>query len=102
MWMTSPFRAAVLAVWIATAAADGCAPHRGHDDDDDHRVLLFGDEFTRPLGTRWFVEAEPGGTVAARDGVLDVDVPGGCTVWFTPRIDGPVEIDFEAIAVDQG
>jgi hypothetical protein len=34
--------------------------------------------------------------------VLDVDVPDGCTVWFRPRIDGPVDIAFDAVAVSRG
>jgi hypothetical protein len=102
MWTMSPFRATVLVAWMTAAVwggvAGGCTSHRGHDD----RTLLFADEFAGPLEAQWFVEAEPGGTAAARDGVLDVDVPGGCTVWFKPRIDGPLEIEFEAVAVDRG
>jgi hypothetical protein len=81
------------------AVAGGCAsrPTTGRHDD-----MLFADDFKDAISNRWSVEAEAGGNVSARDGVLDVDVPGGCTIWFTPRIDGPVEIEFEAVAVSRG
>ena len=97
--MMSLLRTPVLTVWIAATIAGGCTSHHGIDDD---RGLLFSDDFNGPLSDRWFVEAEPGGSVAARDGMLDVDVPGGCTVWFKPCIDGPVEIEFDAVAVNRG
>ena len=62
---------------------------------------LFADDFRNGL-LQWRVELEKGGTVEARDGVLDIDVPGGCTVWFKPLIEGPVVITYEAIAVNRG
>jgi hypothetical protein len=104
----SPCVAAVvllsLVVAVVVAAAGGCAsrPVTGSAAADTHADVLFADDFTRDIATNWFVEAEPGGSVAARDGVLDVDVPGGCTIWFKQRIVAPVEIEFEATAVDHG
>lgn len=51
----------------------------------------------------WHLEQEhPGAHVSLRNGVLDIDTPAGVTVWLTHRLDGPVEIEFEATAVSAG
>ncbi|MEU9060199.1 hypothetical protein AB0D13_15445 [Streptomyces sp. NPDC048430] len=34
--------------------------------------------------------------MTAADGVLDIDVPGGATVWFDRRPSGPYEIEYTA------
>jgi hypothetical protein len=34
--------------------------------------------------------------------VLDIDVPAGVTLWFKPRIEGRIRIEFEATAVSEG
>jgi hypothetical protein len=63
--------------------------------------LLQTDEFANT--DQWVVEAEsPGARVLARNGVLDIDTPRGITLWFKPRIAGPVEIEFVATAVSEG
>lgn len=62
---------------------------------------MFADDFHDGLA-QWHVELEKGGTVDARDGVLEIDVPGGCTVWFKPLITGPVMIEYDATVVGQG
>ncbi len=51
---------------------------------------------------QWVVELDGDGTVRARDGVLIIDVRGGCTVWFRHRLEGPVRISYEVTVVDQG
>ena len=61
----------------------------------------YRDSFTGPL-TQWSVELEKGGRVEAHDGVLSVDVPGGCTVWFRPELAAPVTIEYEARMVQAG
>lgn len=63
--------------------------------------LLYQDDFTNGLA-QWTSELENGGTVEARDGALNVDVPAGATVWFKPRLDGPLLIEYEATAVEAG
>jgi hypothetical protein len=63
--------------------------------------LLAEDNFSEGLA-RWRVESEPGGTVAAHDGVLEIDVPEGCTVWFKDVLSGPVLIVYEVAAVNAG
>jgi hypothetical protein len=56
---------------------------------------LVSDDFTN--GTqRWQPELEEGGRVAARDGALEIDVPGGCSVWLKEPLSGPVLITYEA------
>lgn len=63
--------------------------------------LLASDDFSHGLG-RWRAELETGGAVSARAGVLEIDVPGGCTVWFTQPLDGPLLISYEATTIAAG
>src|SRR5579872_2417880 len=62
---------------------------------------LYRDDFRHGLD-RWVVELEKGGRVEARDGVLSIDVPAGCTIWFRPELSGAVEIRYEARMVRAG
>lgn len=61
---------------------------------------LFTDSFAG-LG-QWTAEMETPGKVAARNGVLSIDVPAGCTVWFRPELSGAVMIQYEARMVLAG
>jgi hypothetical protein len=63
--------------------------------------LLIRDDFSGDIG-RWRVEAEKEGTVRASGGALEIDVPGGCTVWLKEELTGPVLISYEATAIDAG
>ena len=73
----------------------GCATQPGP------RALLFQDDFANTAN--WVLEAEQSAARAiARDGVLDIDTPAGLTLWFKPRLDGPVEIEFDATAISAG
>jgi hypothetical protein len=105
----------VLCLAVLAPACAAPAPHRaepgrpgpvpGRDDPalpaSNPLRLLFADDFRQGLAN-WRVEAEPGGTVVAGDGRLEIDVPAGCTVWFTHLIEGPVVIEYEATAVSAG
>lgn len=51
---------------------------------------------------QWVVEAEKPANVTVHDGAVDIDTPAGLTLWFKPRLDGPVKIEFDAVAVSQG
>ena len=62
---------------------------------------LFHDDFDHGLAN-WHIEAEKPGRITAANGVLDIEVPAGVTLWFKPRLDGPVSIEFEATAVADG
>jgi hypothetical protein len=93
---------AVAAVLLCVGAAAGCAAGGGRGNDSPgRRAVLFSDDFRGGLAN-WVVELERGGAVTARDGRLDVDVPGECTVWFRHRLEGPVVIEYEATAVSAG
>jgi hypothetical protein len=60
----------------------------------------LGDDF-RDL-SQWHIEAEQPGRISAANGVLDIDVPAGVTLWFKPRLEGRLSISFEATAVAEG
>lgn len=100
-------RRAVLTALLATGSAVGSAvalaptasarpqAHAGR------RRLIAGDDFRH--GTRrWFAELAKGGTVEAKNGRLDIDVPDGATVWFKQPLTGPYEITYTATAVSAG
>lgn len=63
--------------------------------------LIVGDDFKGDL-TLWKWELEKGGTVTARDGAMDIDVPGGCTVWLKAPLAGAVLISYEATMISAG
>lgn len=51
---------------------------------------------------KWSVELESGGTVQIANGIMDVDVPAGATVWFKQQLSDPIVIQFTATAVSAG
>jgi hypothetical protein len=63
--------------------------------------LLYADDFRTGL-SRWTAELEKPGIVKANDGLLEIDVPAGCTVWFRPELQGPVMIRYQATMVRRG
>ena len=63
--------------------------------------LLHEDRFDGDL-SRWRPELEKGGTVVAGDGQLQIDVPGGCSVWFRPLLEGPLVIEYWATVIGRG
>lgn len=63
--------------------------------------LLASDDFDRGLDA-WSCELEKGGAVRAHDGAMEIDVPGGCTVWWKQRLDGPLLIEYQATVVKAG
>jgi len=63
--------------------------------------LMYRDDFRDGLG-QWVVEAERPGRIAAQDGMLDVDVPAGVTLWFRAPLEGPVAIEYMVTPVAEG
>jgi hypothetical protein len=61
---------------------------------------LYSDDFANL--EQWIIEAEQPAQIVATEGTLDIDAPAGVTLWFRPRLSGPVEIEFEATAVSAG
>jgi hypothetical protein len=49
----------------------------------------------------WSVELEQPGHITSVHGVLDIDVPAGATLWWKKELRGPVEIQYEALAVSE-
>ena len=93
----------VLILSAGTRAAT-TAPSTRPSPDARYAVgeLLYGDDFTDAKLPQWQAELQQGGTVAARGGAMEVDVPAGCTVWFVPPLDSPVLIQYEATVVQKG
>lgn len=76
--------------WSQTGAPADARLHAGK--------VLYTDDFRHGVD-QWRVEMEKPGTVTAKDGVLDIDVPAGATVWFRQELEGPVMISYEATVV---
>lgn len=80
------------------------APTAATTSPDSHFAigeLLAQDDFRSGLDL-WKWELEKGGSVMARDGSLELDVPGGCTVWLKSSLSGPLLICYEATVVGAG
>jgi hypothetical protein len=90
MSSTGSWRTSASALLLAALTA-GCASEtlRHHDDFRDGLA-------------QWHIEAEKPATVTAHEGVLDIVAPAGITLWFKPRLNGPLRIEFEATAVSEG
>lgn len=97
--VTRPISALISAL-VAIACA-GCASSPGRSSQSELGALLVSDDFHQGLN-HWVIELEQPGSVRAADGVLDVDVPAGATLWFKHELTGPVAIVFEATAVSAG
>jgi hypothetical protein len=48
------------------------------------------------------IESEQPARVTVKAGAVDLDTPAGLTLWFKPRLEGPLEIEFDAVAVSDG
>jgi hypothetical protein len=83
----------VLACALRAAAPAGAPFTQGQ--------ALFTEDFSHRL-TQWARELEQPGTVEAHDGILTIDVPAGCTLWFRPELRGAVMIQYEARIVQAG
>lgn len=64
--------------------------------------LLHQDDFADKNLRDWVAERDGGGIVEASNGRLNVDVPGGCTVWYRHELSGPVLIQYDATVLDRG
>ncbi|MBB2941887.1 rhamnogalacturonan endolyase [Actinoplanes lutulentus] len=63
--------------------------------------VIASDNFTKNSG-KWQSELQSGGTVNAANGVLDIDVPNGATIWLKQELDGPYEIEYTATPISAG
>jgi hypothetical protein len=62
--------------------------------------LLFTDDFATL--ENWRAEVEAPGVIQVQDGVLSIDVPAGCTLWFLRELTGPVSIEYQAKMIQSG
>jgi hypothetical protein len=63
--------------------------------------ILYADDFNSGLN-QWAAELEQAGTVEAKSGILQLDVPAGATVWFRAELRGLVMIQYEATMIRRG
>lgn len=84
----------------ASAQADTAKPA---SPDVRFRIgrLLYSDDFHHGLAN-WAAEEERPGKVTASNGVLDINVPAGLTLWFRPRLQGPLMITYKATVIAAG
>lgn len=88
----------LIALALVVGACQTSGPVKGPHDPG---TLLFADDFQSGMD-HWRTELERGGSVIAANGVLDINVPAGATVWFTPRLGGPLMIEYDATALSEG
>ncbi len=91
------FRLTLALCALAPAAISAAPPNAPFVEEQ----VLFRDDFRGDLA-QWTAELEKGGRVEARDGVVTVEVPGGCTLWFRPELQGAVMIEYDARLVSAG
>jgi hypothetical protein len=87
--------------FTSTLAALACLATAGCAVRPEFGAVLFSEDFTAGL-ENWQIEAEKPGRITVANGALDIDVPAGATLWFKPKLTGPVAIEFEATAVAAG
>jgi hypothetical protein len=66
-----------------------------------HGKLLYKDDFSSGL-KQWKTEEEAPGHITVGHGTLTIDVPAGATIWFKPKLQGPVLIEYEATVISRG
>jgi hypothetical protein len=85
----------------AATPATGAAPIASPDPQFVVGDVLAHDDFTAGLAL-WQAELEKGGEVTAQNGQLEINVPGGCTLWLKAPLAGPVLIAYEATVIGAG
>jgi len=63
--------------------------------------ILYSDNFDVDR-SNWIAEIRDPGSVGIRNGVMEIDVARGCTVWFREKLSGPILIEYEIKAVEEG
>ena len=86
---------AVVSLCATTYAASAVGPASQPSD------VIYANDFK--TGTADFmIEQEQPAVVTAKAGVLSIDAPAGVTVWLKQKLGGPVSIEYDATAVQQG
>ncbi|MGN6369373.1 MAG: DUF6250 domain-containing protein [Phycisphaerae bacterium] len=58
----------------------------------------YSDDFTHGLDN-WSAESQQPATISAKDGILTLDTPAGLTLWFKPLLHAPLQISYDARAI---
>jgi hypothetical protein len=87
---------------VAGLAAVVCACHAAGPPGAPFAIVrrVFQDSFHGGLA-QWVAELEKPGKVEAHGGLLTIDVPAGCTLWFREELSGPVMIEYRARMVSR-
>lgn len=71
-----------------------------------NKTLIYSDNFEKTLNPKiWKAEIAPlpNSSVTIQDGKLVLDTQGGVTVWFTKKLEGNIEIEYDwTVVVDGG
>jgi len=63
--------------------------------------LLCQDDFSSENSDDWIAELQDDlGNVGVKDGVLEIDVPKGATVWYKQKFEGDILIEYKATVID--
>lgn len=93
----------VLFVSMAFAAKNGAGKSFNvviNDSLTAKANLLYSDDFEKDLSF-WHPEIEDV-EMQLNDGKMELDVPGGCTVWFNKAFSSPCMIEYDVEVIDNG
>ncbi|MCJ8165738.1 DUF6250 domain-containing protein [Pontibacter sp. E15-1] len=96
---------AIMLLAICGMTIFGCKPDADRvvkltDDLTVKAELIHSEDFTEGIGN-WKVEQMPDGSVYHKDGKLEVNDAGGCTVWFAEKLQGPLMIEYDAYVIKE-
>ena len=91
----------LIAALCALASVNCATPATAAADTPKLGAVIASDDFKGGL-EQWAIELEQAGAIHATNGVLDIDVPAGATLWFKHELSAPIAIVFEATAGSAG
>jgi len=64
--------------------------------------LLYHDNFDSFNSKDWIAElqSDSGNVVGVKDGMLEIDVPKGATIWYKHKLEGNILIEYQATVID--
>lgn len=101
LWVESGFAQTLSARPVALTSNYAAESAPSTSARSEHKKLLYKDNFKHGL-VNWSIESEKPGHIEATHGVLDIDVPAGATLWFKPKLHGPLLIEYRAKVIAEG
>lgn len=89
-----------LLIFIGTQTFAQTPGNIGKLQSSDRSAILFQDDFQN--GDQWLGEFEEAGELRFAKGMIDIVAPKGATLWFRPKLSGPLEIEYQVQAVAEG